>query len=135
MSALETLERFFTQHRRIEQLLELCEPLIKDLPKLDEQLKALVPLLLEHLDEKERFYVELKQLAAEKNDASGTSIATIFESNMQVQSGAIRRFCQTAQGPLSEVVARSFETMAHIIRSRFSTEERAVFPLYARLKP
>ena len=131
--AVETLSRFFTQHRHIEHELDACEKRLNELPALAERLKMLAPLLLEHLAEKDRFYIELSALCSRRDDPSSTSMASIFETNMRVQSAALRRFCISVSGELTPVMALSFKTMASLIRNRISTEERAVFPLYARV--
>lgn len=128
----ELIERFRAEHRRIEEHLVECEALVGQVEPLAERLKQLKPLLVAHLEAKDAFYARLRQLCSEAGDLASANIATIFNENMTVQSGAIRRFFSSLEGAPSPLLAQSFTTMALIIRNRLSTEERAVFPLYLK---
>jgi hypothetical protein len=128
-ASLETLK---ADHRRIEAELNACEALLDQAPALAGKLRAMRPLLLEHLSAKDDFYAELKALCSGRNDIATGNVAKIFEDNMRVQSAAIRRFFEGLDGAVSPLLVQSFRTMALVIKSRILTEERAVFPLYLK---
>ena len=132
MDSPELIERFKGEHRQIDEHLVACEALVGQVVPLADRLKELKPVLLAHLDAKDAFYLRLRQLCSDNGDLASANIATIFNDNMSVQSGAIRRFFSSLEGAPSPLLAQSFTTMALIIRNRLATEERAVFPLYLK---
>lgn len=132
MTSPVVVEEFRAQHRRIEEHLSACDAVLERVEALHARLKEMRPLLLEHFDQKDAFYVKLRELCAHNGDLASSNIAKIFDDNMRVQSGAIRRFFNALDTSSSPLLAQSFKTMGLIIRSRLSTEERAVFPLYVK---
>ncbi len=132
MDAADVLDDFRAQHRRIEEQLSACERLLDQVPPLHAKLLELRPLLLQHLDAKDAFYGQLVERCTRAADLGSTNVAKMFEENMRVQSGAVRRFFSALDTQTSPLLAQSFKTMALIIRGRLTQEERAVFPLYAK---
>lgn len=130
--AAVVVEDFRAQHRRIDEHLAACEQLLDQVTPLHARLLELRPVLLEHLDAKDAFYRRLLEACARNGDLPVTNVAQMFEGNMKVQSGAVRRFFAALDTPGSPLLAQSFKTMALIIRGRLAQEERAVFPLYLK---
>ena len=127
-ASLDTLR---AAHRVIEADLAACEALNEPAP-LVAKLKAMRPMMLEHLDAKDAFYAELRAACAGRGDLSSGNTAKIFEDNMRMQAAAIRRFFESLDHGMSPVFSQTFRTMALVIKSRIVTEERAVFPLYLK---
>lgn len=132
MDAVGVIEAFRAQHRQIEEHLTACERLLDQVTPLHARLLELRPALLEHLEAKDAFYGQLVARCAQAADLSSTNVAKMFEENMRVQSGAVRRFFSALDTQSSPLLAQSFKTMALIIRGRLLQEERAVFPLYVK---
>ena len=127
-----TIEEFKLAHGSIEAMLIAGEALTGDVPKLVEHLSRVSDDVIKHFVAKDAFYPALATQCTAAGDAAGAHLTHIFESNMLVQSTAVRRFFQSvATAPSASLVA-SFQTVAAVIRQRFSTEERAIFPLYVR---
>jgi len=132
MDAAGVIDDFRAQHRRIEEHLTACERLLDQVTPLHAKLLELRPLLLQHLDAKDTFYGQLVERCTRASDLGSTNVAKMFEENMRVQSGAVRRFFAALDTQSSPLLAQSFKTMALIIRGRLTQEERAVFPLYVK---
>lgn len=88
--------------------------------------------VLLHFDRKDALYPALIEQCAKVADAAGAQLTRIFESNMRVQSAAVKRFFQGIETSSASVRSSSFRTVASVIRQRFGTEEKAVFPIYQR---
>jgi uncharacterized protein YigA (DUF484 family) len=132
MDPAAVVDDFRAQHRRIDEQLAACEDLAAQVDALQARLLALRPVLLDHLDAKDAFYVRLVRECAREGDLAQANVAQMFEGNMKVQSAAVRRFFAALDTPGSPLLAQSFKTMALIIRGRLSQEERAVFPLFLK---
>jgi hypothetical protein len=127
-----SLDALKADHRRIEAELQGCEPVAEQAVPLAAKLRAMRPLMLDHLTAKDVFYAELRALCSGRGDLASVNTVKIFEDNMRVQSAAIRRFFSSLDGAISPMLSQTFRTMALVIRSRIITEERAVFPLYLK---
>lgn len=132
MDAGAFVDEFRVEHGLIEAHLTACESLLSHVAHLHTKLLELRPFLLAHFDRKDAFYVKLVAGCAESRDLA---TAQLFERNMKVQAGAVRRFFAALDTPGSPLLAQSFKTMALIIRGRLSQEERSVFPLYLKVAP
>lgn len=126
------LERFRAEHARIESGLRVAESVLPDASKLSAQLLSMRAEVLAHFKAKEAFYPALAEQASRANDAAAAQLTKIFEANMKVQSSAVQRFYDAIEETPAAKLISSFETVATVIRQRFETEERSVFPLYAR---
>ena len=124
------LDLFKVQHREIERLLESCEALADSNAVLT-MLRRSSAMVISHLEAKDAFYVQLAALCTSKGDLPSGNIVKIFEQNMGVQSQAVRKFFSSLDAPAPNF-GQSFKTMAFILRQRISTEEKAVFPMYAK---
>ena len=96
------------------------------------QLKAMRADVLSHFKAKDAFYPALQDQALRANDAGAQQLTKVFEANMKVQSTAVQRFYETLETASAANLGNSFKTVAVVMRQRFSTEERAIFPLYER---
>lgn len=126
------LEKFRAEHARIESGLQVAESTLPDAPKLSTQLLTMRAEVLSHFKAKDAFYPALVDQAAKANDAAAVQLTKIFEANMKVQSSAVQRFYEAIEVTPGASLISSFKTVATVIRQRFETEERSVFPLYAR---
>lgn len=126
------LTKFRAEHAHIDSGLRDAEAVIADAPKLSAQLKSMRVEVVAHFKEKDAFYPALAEQSHKVNDAGALQLTKIFESNMKVQSAAVQRFFDTLDGTPAPNLTSSFRTVAIVIRQRFATEERAVFPLFER---
>lgn len=129
---MSSLESFRTEHAQIEAKLTQAEALQGEPARLVAQLKTMRAEVVAHFAAKDRFYVALAAQCVAANDAAAGQLTKIFESNMTMQSAAVVRFFETLDTAAAATVASSFKTMVTVIRHRFGTEERAVFPLFIR---
>ena len=83
MTSPVVVEEFRAQHRRIEEHLSACDAVLERVEALHARLKEMRPLLLEHFDQKDAFYVKLRELCAHNGDLASSNIAKIFDDNMR----------------------------------------------------
>lgn len=97
-------------------------------------LTALAPVVSRHLQEKESLYATISSLCTERGDNAGRTLARIFEDNMKVLSSGVRAFFEQLPGMKENpsLLTQRFETVSRVLRSRFDTEEQAVFPIHER---
>ncbi|MGV3623035.1 MAG: hemerythrin domain-containing protein [Archangium sp.] len=126
------LDRFRAEHASIERELQVADGLLFEVPKLTAHLVSMRRAVVAHFQAKDAFYPALAEQALKANDGSAAQLARIFEANMKVQSGSVQRFFETVEAVSAPELLAAFKTVAAVIRQRFATEERAVFPLYAR---
>ena len=126
------VEKFRAEHARIEKGLVASEAVAADAEKFLAQLISMRPEVLQHFLQKDALYPALLAQCEKVVDAPGTTLIRIFESNMRVQSAAVRRFFEGLESATPAQRASSFRTVAIVIRQRFGTEESAVFPIYVR---
>lgn len=88
--------------------------------------------VLVHFNRKDALYPALLEQCSKVGDGPGGHLTRIFESNMRVQSAAVKRFFEGLEKSSTAVIASAFRTVATVIRQRFGTEESAVFPIYVR---
>lgn len=125
------LEEFKKAHERIDAGLRVADGAGGDAALL-KQLLTLRDEVLAHFRAKDAFYPALASRCEATGDAQGAQLTRIFETNMRVQSGAVQRFFMgLEQAPLVGLTT-AYRTIASVIRQRFGTEEKAVFPLYLR---
>lgn len=129
------LDDFCGAHARLEAELKVADAAVAEAPKLLAQLKGMRRAVVTHFAQKDAFYVALAKQCDAAKDAGAAQLTRIFESNMKMQSAAVVRFFETLDGVPADSLPASYRTMATIIRQRFSTEEKAVFPLYKRTAP
>jgi hypothetical protein len=103
--------------------------------KLLTVLQGMRRLVVTHFAQKDAFYVALAAQCAAANDVQAAQLTRIFDSNMRMQSAAVVRFFEGLDSAGPATLASSYRTMATVIRQRFSTEEKAVFPLFKRTAP
>jgi hypothetical protein len=127
----QVVERFKAEHVQLAAVLVDCRSASSP-AELAAKLTRHRPQVLEHLEAKDRFYVDLVALCSSRRDESARTIAEIFAQNMKTQSGAIRTFFLGLDRATLSTLTSSFETMAFVLTSRFSTEERTVLPLYVK---
>ncbi len=127
-----TIDAFKRSHERIKTALATGETLAASGPALIAHLKTVRSEVLQHFKAKDEFYPALASQCTQAGDAAGAHLTHIFESNMHVQSAAVQRFFDTLETAPSANLLSSFQTVVTVIRQRFSTEERAVFPLFIR---
>lgn len=132
---MSLVDEFRATHARIERSLAVAETLTSDPLKLLEQLRTLRAEVLAHFKAKDAFYPSLAEQCLRANDAGAAQLTRIFESNMKVQSGAVQRFFEGLDAVNPSTLVSSFRTVTTVIRQRFGTEERAVFPIYLRTRP
>jgi hypothetical protein len=132
MLALPLVEHFRTEQARIEAGLTSAEGASGDAGRFSAQLLAMRPTVLSHFQAKDELYPALAAQAMAANDAGAAQLTRIFEANMKVQSAAVRRFFEKLEVTAPALLASSFNTVASVIRARFATESRAVFPLVER---
>lgn len=92
-------------------------------------------LVLEHFRAKDDFYPALASFLTARGDLAGAQLARIFEQNMKVQSAAVQRFFESLDRAQNQQIADGYRTVALVMRQRFSTEEKAVFPLTVKKEP
>ena len=126
------VEEFRAEHAVIEKGLLAAEAVSSDPTKLLAQLQAMRADVLVHFNKKDALYPALSAQCTKVADAAGAHLTRIFESNMTVQSAAVKRFFEGLENSTPAVRASSFRTVATVIRQRFGTEESAVFPIYNR---
>lgn len=131
---MSLVDEFRASHARIEAGLNVAETLTADPPRLLEQLRALRSEVLAHFKAKDAFYPSLSEQCVRANDAGAAQLTRIFESNMRVQSAAVQRFFEGLDGANPTTMVSSFRTVITVIRQRFGTEERAIFPIYLRTR-
>lgn len=125
------LEDFKKAHERIDAGLKVADGAGNEAALL-KQLLGLRDEVLAHFRAKDAFYPALASRCEAAGDTQGAHLTRIFETNMKVQSGAVQRFFQgLEQAPLAGLPA-AYRTVAGVIRQRFGTEEKAVFPLFTR---
>ncbi len=127
-----SIDEFKRSHGRIETALTTGETLAQNPAALIAHLKTVRPEVLQHFKAKDDFYPALAAQCTKAGDAAGAHLTHIFESNMHVQSAAVQRFFETLETAPAANLLSSFQTVVTVIRQRFSTEERAVFPLFIR---
>ena len=132
MLSLPMLDQFRAEQVRIEAGLKAAEGVAGDAEKFSAQLKAMRAEVLAHFKSKDALYPALAQQADAAHDVGAAQLARIFEANMKVQSAAVRRFFETFEASPASSLVGSFHTVATVIRSRFQTETRGVFPLVER---
>ena len=126
------VEQFRAEHARIETGLVAAEVVSADAVKFLAQLASMRAEVLLHFTRKDALYPALLEQCAKVADTPGAHLIRIFESNMRVQSAAVKRFFEGLESSPPAQRASSFRTVATVIRQRFSTEESAVFPIYQR---
>jgi len=126
------IDEFRATHARIESGLVAAEAVAADPVKLLGQLKTMRADVLAHFKAKDAFYPTLADQCTQAGDAGAAQLTNIFASNMKVQSAAVQRFFETLETTPATTLAASFRTVTTVIRQRFGTEERAVFPIYVR---
>lgn len=129
------LDDFRSAHQRIEGDLNVADAAVADVPQLLAVLRNMRRTVIAHFAQKDAFYVALAQQCATANDVQAAQLTRIFEANMKMQSAAVVRFFENLDTAAPDTVASNYRTMSTIIRQRFSTEEKAVFPLYKRTAP
>jgi hypothetical protein len=129
---MPSLSEFKQAHARIEQALAAAELLAAQPPLLTAHLKGVRGEVLQHFKAKDGFYPELAEQCTKAGDAAGAHLTRIFESNMRVQSAAVQRFFETLESVAPADLVSSFHTVVSVIRQRFNTEEKAIFPLFVR---
>ncbi len=127
-----TIEAFKRAHTRIDTALSAGEALVETPEKLSAHLQSVRAEVLQHFQAKDLFYPALAEQCTKAGDTAGAHLTHIFESNMKVQSAAVQRFFETLETAPRNQLVPSFQTVATVIRQRFGTEERAVFPLFVR---
>lgn len=132
MLALPLVEHFRAEQAGIESGLRAAESVAGDAGRFSAQLLAMRPAVLTHFKEKDELYPALAAQALAANDSGAAQLTRIFEANMKVQSAAVKRFFETLEVTAPALLASSFKTVALVIRARFVTEGRAVFPLIER---
>jgi hypothetical protein len=132
MASLDLLIQFKQQHDTVRAALTTAENAASHAATM----AALLPiqsLVDEHLRAKENFYAELETLCRTRNDATGVNLTAIFRTNMTVLGGAVQKFFRDLATMKDEAVLKNaLRTVSHVLRSRFDTEEKAVFPIYQR---
>lgn len=126
------IEQFRDAHARIESGLARAEGLSGNPSALLEQLRVMRDEVLAHFAQKDAFYPSLATQCTEAKDLAGAQLTRIFESNMKVQSAAVQRFFSGLESIPTATLVSSFRTVVSVVRQRFGTEERAIFPLYQR---
>lgn len=129
---MSLVDDFCAAHARIETGLVGAEAVASDPTTLLVRLKELRPEVVKHFQEKDAFYPALSAQCTRAGDTAASQLTKIFESNMKVQSAAVQRFFQGLEASTPAVIASSFRTVTLVIRQRFGTEERAIFPIYQR---
>ncbi len=129
---MSLVDEFRAEHARIETSLVAAEAVSADPVKLLVQLQAMRAEVLAHFNKKDALYPALSAQCTKVADGPGAHLTRIFESNMTVQSAAVKRFFEGLEKASPAVRASSFRTVATVIRQRFNTEESAVFPIYNR---
>lgn len=127
---MSVVDEFRATHARIESGLAAAEAVAADAVKLLGQLKLMRAEVLAHFKAKDAFYPSLADQCTKSGDAGAAQLTNIFASNMKVQSAAVQRFFETLE--TTPTLVASFRTVTTVIRQRFGTEERAVFPIYVR---
>lgn len=125
------LEDFKKAHERIDAGLKAADGAGNEAALLTQLLK-LRDDVLAHFRAKDAFYPALASRCEAAGDAQGAQLTRIFETNMKVQSGAVQRFFSTLEQAAPAGLPTAYRTVAGVIRQRFGTEEKAVFPLYLR---
>lgn len=129
------IEDFKAAHSRIEAGLAAAEVAATDATKLASALKSMRRDVVQHFQLKDAFYVSLAAQCVSAKDAGAAQLTKIFESNMKMQSAAVTRFFETLDTTTADAMSSGFRTMLTVIRQRFGTEEKAVFPLFVRTAP
>lgn len=129
------IQEFKAAHSRIEAGLAAAEVAVHDPSKLATALKSMRREVVQHFQQKDAFYVSLAAQCLTAKDAGAAQLTRIFESNMKMQSAAVTRFFETLDGATPDAMTSGFRTMLTVIRQRFGTEEKAVFPLFVRTAP
>lgn len=129
------LDDFRSAHARLEGELSVADAAVGDAERLITTLKNMRRAVLTHFAQKDAFYVALGAQCAAANDVQAAQLTRIFEANMKMQSAAVVRFFEGLEGASHDTVASSYRTISTIIRQRFATEEKAVFPLFKRTAP
>lgn len=118
-------------HRQILATLARLDAVV-DPSGLAAQLRELRPHVEAYLVNDDAFYPQLKALCEASGDTAGSHLVGIFESNMRVQAGGVRRFFLGLETmPLTQV-SSSYKTVANLLRQRFDTEAKAIFPIHQR---
>lgn len=126
------VEAFLQEHQRILAALEQVEAAADaPLPPLHQARE----LVLAHFKAKDLFYPALAEHLTQTGDVAGAQLARIFEQNMKIQSSAVQRFFENLDRAAPSALTDGFRTVALVIRQRFSTEEKAVFPLTVKKEP
>jgi hypothetical protein len=132
MLALPLVEHFRAEQAGIEAGLKAVEGASSDAGRFSALLLAMRPAVLSHFKAKDELYPALAEQALAANDSAAAQLTRIFETNMKVQSAAVRRFFEKLEVTAPALLESSFKTVASVIRARFATEGRAVFPLVER---
>lgn len=132
---LTLVEQFREKHRELTTALDRADATAGDQARLLEALRGLRAPVLDHLKAKDAFYPALATHLTQAGDAAGAHLARIFEQNMKIQSGAVQRFFEGLDRASPQALGESYKTVATVLRQRFATEERAVFPLTVRKEP
>lgn len=135
MRGVTVIDQFRAEHARIEAGLAAAEKVLSEPQRLQAQLQTMRAEVVTHFTQKDAFYPALAEQCAAAKDSAGAQLTRIFESNMKVQSAAIRRFFEGFSALPPDALPSSFATVALVVRQRFGTEERAVFPLFTRTLP
>lgn len=132
---LALVEQFRQTHLQLTTALDRADASSANTAQLLEVLRGLRAPVLEHLQAKDAFYPALATHLMDTGDAAGAQLARIFEQNMKIQSGAVQRFFEGLDRAAPQALVESYKTVATVLRQRFVTEERAVFPLTVRKEP
>lgn len=130
-----TVDSFRHAHARLAERLDQADLVLHSPDALAASLREIRESVLEHFRAKDAFYPVLADHLTARGDLAGAQLARIFEQNMKVQSAAVQRFFESLERVQSQQVADGYRTIAMVMRQRFSTEEKAVFPLTIKKEP
>lgn len=130
---LPSVDGFRAEHQRFVEALDKADGLESD--ALLTALKTIRDAVLTHFRAKDEFYPSLAEHLAAAGDSAGAQLARIFEQNMKIQSSAVQRYFEALDRVPAQTSIDGYRTVASVIRQRFQTEERAVFPLTSRKEP
>lgn len=117
------------EHALISDALDKCADAVGR--TFQQRLTELKPVVLKHLKRKAEFYRDLAKLCEQRADEEGARLVRISEANMMVQSNAVVNFFENLDQPI-DGVHQTFRTISDVLRARFATEERKLFPLFEK---
>lgn len=127
------VEDFRLAHQKLGAALDQADA--APTAQLLDLLKAIREEVLAHFKAKDAFYPSLAAHLTEAGDVAGAQLARIFEQNMKIQSAAVQRYFEGLERAAPQTSIDGFKTVALVMRQRFQTEEKAVFPLTVRKEP